>query len=282
MNKKVILVVAGVVVVGAGASLVRLLPGETERVPDSGGMFGSDFKQARAASVLRESKGKAPADKEFRRNLGELLDLYVKGQNEGERWDELSKLVEEAIASDSNTAHRVCDQTDRLVDAKRVPLFGALMGASKDPHFIDELRSRVQHAKTPFARRAALLALEGQHSEIWWKPAFHAYRSDEDVTVRDEAADLLARHLADAKFRARHAHFRAELEKGLASEAATDRVRALRALSGDVTAGPEQNKVVEQRLKDDDPAVREAAANCLRARKERAEELKASGPPEGE
>ena len=61
-----------------------------------------------------------------------------------------------------------------------------------------------------------MLALEGREPEIWWEPVTRAYKDDPDASVREDAAEILARALASPRYAAIHATLRMTLIQGLA------------------------------------------------------------------
>ncbi|MHC4955648.1 MAG: HEAT repeat domain-containing protein [Planctomycetota bacterium] len=280
MKKKVLFAVAVVAFFGALASLLRLLPGENPRVPDAGGMFGAEQKAAHARGPVLGPGGKTSGSPEFRNAFVAVLAMHAQGRATGEQWDEQLKVLEEEIERDGDAARVVCDQSDRLRNAKNIRLLGSLMRASKDADFVAELGARARFGKSVPARRASIRALEGRAVELWWEPVCAAYAEDKDPAVRDEAAGVLARHLSDPQFNEKRDDLRAVIAKGLASADAADRIRALRALGADPSAGPEQRELARRYRTDADPAVRAAAEACLKAQIENAERVEASGPDE--
>jgi len=86
-----------------------------------------------------------------------------------------------------------------------------------NPEVIKALRVRATRGKTAVARRGALLALEGREPSVWWEPVTRAYKDDPDAAVRQDAADLLARALANPRYASIHATLRVTLIQGLAN-----------------------------------------------------------------
>ena len=97
--------------------------------------------------------------------------------------------------------------------------FARVLRAAVHPDVVKALRVRARQGSTPLARRAALLALEGRESDAWWEPVTRAFLEDADPDVRSEAADILARALADPAFAEVHAELRTILVEGLAKRA---------------------------------------------------------------
>ncbi len=92
---------------------------------------------------------------------------------------------------------------------------GRALRAAASPEVIKTLRYRATHGPTALARRAALLALEGREPDLWWEPVTRAFHDDLDPTVRQAAADFLARALADERYVAIHPTLRMTLVQGL-------------------------------------------------------------------
>ncbi|MDF1700357.1 MAG: hypothetical protein P1V36_04290 [Planctomycetota bacterium] len=93
--------------------------------------------------------------------------------------------------------------------------FARTLQAAVHPEVVKALRVRARTGTTPLARRAALLALEGRDADVWWDPVTLAFCEDADATVRGDAADILARALADPRHAAVHAALREILIRGL-------------------------------------------------------------------
>ena len=93
--------------------------------------------------------------------------------------------------------------------------FARVLRAAVHPDVVGALRVRSRRGSTPLARRTALLALEGRDAAVWWDPVVRAFREDADRTVRAEAADILARALANPDYAPLHAELRMLLIEGL-------------------------------------------------------------------
>lgn len=93
--------------------------------------------------------------------------------------------------------------------------FARVLRAAVHPDVVKALRVRSRKGATPLARRAALLALEGRDADVWLEPVIRAFTEDRDPSVRSEAADILARALADPAWADLHAELRGVLIQGL-------------------------------------------------------------------
>lgn len=90
-----------------------------------------------------------------------------------------------------------------------------ILREAENPEVVKALRKRAVHSDSALARRGALLALEGRAPTAWWEPVTRAYKDDPDASVRQEAADVLARALANPAYRSIHAAVRMTLIQGL-------------------------------------------------------------------
>lgn len=109
-----------------------------------------------------------------------------------------------------------------------------------------------------------MLILESRDAEHWLEPVSAAYAKDDDTAVRDEAAGVLARSLADRKHIRVHNELRSTIQGGLESEEPAERARALRAMLGDRRPGPTDLERAKSLLEDEDADVRRAAERTVR------------------
>lgn len=93
--------------------------------------------------------------------------------------------------------------------------FARVLQRAVHPDVVKALRVRATKGSTPLARRAALLALEGRDPAVWWEPVTRAFRKDDVPAVRREAADILARALANPELGDLHVALRETLVRGL-------------------------------------------------------------------
>ena len=136
---------------------------------------------------------------------------------------------------------------------------------ARSAEVVTELQRRAREGARPIDRRAALLALETRDPDAWLAPATDAYNEDPEPKVRDTAADVLARGLVDRRYRSVHDEARATIATRLESPEPADRIRALRVLVFDRYGGAKTFALVEPRLKDRDPGVRQVAEVVARA-----------------
>lgn len=101
------------------------------------------------------------------------------------------------------------------IEERQALEFARVLRSAVHPDVVKALRVRSRRGATPLARRAALLALEGRAADDWLEPVLRAFTEDRDATVRSEAADILARALADPDWEHLHAELREVLVQGL-------------------------------------------------------------------
>ncbi len=104
-----------------------------------------------------------------------------------------------------------------------------------DPALTPELQRRATSGARPVDRQVGLIALESRPYSAWQAPLTRAFESDASSGVRDTAADILSRQIADPRYVADHKHMRATAVKALGSGDSQQRIRGLRVLMTDWT-----------------------------------------------
>ncbi len=139
------------------------------------------------------------------------------------------------------------------------------------PELIHVLQGRLRdRTGDPRPRRLALEALELRPYDAWGAVTVDAFHHDPDPGVRDRAAGLLGRALAQPTYLAQHTALRKTLAEALASDEAAQRRRTLEALLAERSPTPALLERVEALARaDPDADVRRQAASTARVLKTR-------------
>jgi len=178
-----------------------------------------------------------------------------------------SRMIDELagmVRSDPQLADEMLAQMDALEDEAHAVRLARILRRANHPELLQAMHARVTGGDTPMKRRTAMLILESRDQEHWLEPVSGAYRKDADDSVRDEAAGVLSRSLADRKHIEVHTAMRDTIQSGLDAPEPAERVRALKAMLGDRRPGPSDLERAKALLDDDDEGVKQAAARTVR------------------
>jgi HEAT repeat protein len=188
------------------------------------------------------------------------------------RDDDMGRLREELIKSmrrHDDLGFVLLDVINDTPDERTALRLARVLRFSHEPALLDHLRDRVTSGPNPIDRRVAIIALDGEHPDIWYGPVTTAYAEDRDATVRDEASMLLSHALADRRNIQIHRDLVEAVAAQLESSDPATRIRALRALLANRRAQPEDVELVRPLLTDPDSNVREDAARTIRVLEQR-------------
>ena len=267
-------------------------PGESERLETEGSAAGRASPMASGASTALEGRetdasaggdttAAGPDPRAARREqmrsgilrLGEALrNERAAEENETEAEEQAreaawSRQVEELarlVRADPMLADEMVAEMDAVSEDALAVRLARILRRAEHPELLQRMRTRITQGETSRARRTAMLVLESRDHELWMVPVSVAYARDEDPSVRDEAAGVLSRSLADRRHIQVHRQLRSTIQEGLTAEEPATRARALRALLGDRHPGGEDLDRAKALLQDPDPAVRREAARAVR------------------
>jgi hypothetical protein len=225
-----------------------------------------------------DAPGEGPADSRFEATRARVEDLAkafaaleaYAGDSDAEsralqeRYQELCDRLRSQVSASGDHARFVLGLVDATEDEGLAVRLARILRSAEDEGFVAAMVDRVATGKEPIHRRTAILALESRDASVWQAPVTSAYREDVAPAVRDEAAGLLARALAERRYVTKHREVRATFVESLSSADPTERVRGLDALLGDRTADAATVESVRALTEDEDPAVRRSAKRTLR------------------
>ncbi len=136
---------------------------------------------------------------------------------------------------------------------------GRLLQGAEGEAIEDALRQAAIGSEHERVRLLAVAGLENRDAGVWLEPVTAAYRKDASTEVRDEAAAVLGRSLADPKHIRSQRTIRATILSELENEDPAARARALEAMVADRSAGPAELERVRAHLNDPDATVRQMA-----------------------
>lgn len=213
--------------------------------------------------------------------IGALLKSERAEEEKGEEaeeawereWEALTARLGIRVSASVELARLMRSEMDTTTDEALAIRLARILRSSSDDGFLQEMVRRVTGAREPMQRRTAMLVLETKDARLWYDPVTTAYHKDVEPVVRDEAAYVLGRSLADRKHIRVHRKLRADIQSELGAKDPAARVRALRTMMADRTAGPDDLRRARALLDAEEPSVRQMAASTVRVLEPRVQAL---------